>query len=94
MFLTNYVCLKLQTVLCSNFSMNVFCAFDSSHIVSSTLCNVSPPWFKAVLDTEQALSHGDEPRLLFTYFDVICDNNEDFLKTHLRFLMTLEPIPS
>ena len=42
----------------------------------------------------QALSRGDEPRHLFTYFDVIRDNDDEdfFLKTYLRFLMTLKRI--
>ena len=42
-----------------------------------------------------ALCHDDEPRHLFTYFDVIRDNNEDFfLKTYLRFFMMLECVNS
>ena len=41
----------------------------------------------------QALGRGDEPRHSFTYFDVIRDNdNEFFLKTYLRFLITLERV--
>ena len=30
-----------------------------------------------------ALSRGDEPRHSFTYFDAICDNNEDFFENLL-----------
>ena len=57
------------------------------------LINVSPPWFKVVLARRSAAEMS--PATCYIYFDVIRNNNEDFfLKTYLRFLMTLERVNS